>query len=276
MMAIELPVSLRPVELRDLVRLGQVHDGGYVLPQDCIDQADALLSFGLSANWEFEKAFLRATRNKEIEVHAYDHTVSAAYLRNYRLKSMARFFLTGQRKFLTAFRMAGGYAAFFDGKNAIHFIEKVSWKDGDGESSIRKIMGRLHRNKHIFLNMDIEGYEFRVTDGLLEYSDRFTGMGIEFHDLDILRRNFWELHEKILEYFVVAHIHVNNVAGLGPDGFPNILEMTYMHRRLLGSQPRASTRSYPLEGLDMPNAIDREDYTLLFADPSTGSGEGEG
>jgi len=270
-MKIVLPQSLHPVEILDLIRLGQVNDGGYVLPQVCIEQAEVLLSFGLSANWEFEKAFLKAKEGNRVDIYVYDHTVDANYLRKYRIKSLVHFFLSRQKKFWTAFKMAGGYKIFFDGRNARHYVEKVSNKDGPDESSIKTILGRIEKNKKIFLNMDIEGSEYRVMNDLINYADRFVGMGIEFHELDILRRNFWELHEIISKYFAVAHIHVNNVAGLGPDNFPNILEITYINRDLLKQEPRASSKLYPLEGLDMPNSIDREDYLLSFIDSSSGA-----
>lgn len=269
-MKIVLPQSLCPVEIADLIRLGQVGDGGYVLPRICIEQAEVLLSFGLSANWEFEKAFLKEKENNRVDIYVYDHTVDASYLRKYRIKSLVHLFLSRQKKFWAAFKMARGYETFFDSKNATHYLEKVSYKDGPDESSIKTILSRIDKNKKIFLNMDIEGSEYRVMDDLINYADRFVGMGIEFHELDILRRNFWELHEIISKYFAVAHIHVNNVAGLGPDDFPNILEITYINRNLFKQEPRASSKLYPLEELDMPNSIDREDYLLSFVDSSTG------
>jgi len=249
----------------DLIRLGQVCDGGYVLPHVCIEQADVLLSFGLSANWEFEKAFRNVKKKETADICVYDHTVDAGYLRKYRLKSLARYFLNRERKYWTAFRMASGYETFFNGRNATHYVEKVSWKDGPGESSVETIMSRIRKDKKVYLNMDIEGSEYRITGDLMKYADRFTGMAIEFHALDILRRNFWELHEAILKHFAIAHLHVNNVAGLGPDGFPNILEVTYVNLGCLMHKPQASKKSYPLAGLDMPNTMDREDYSLSFS-----------
>lgn len=263
---VRLPRALRPFDAGPLVRLGQVRDGGYVVPTACIENADFLLSFGLSANWEFEKSFrrARAESGRQLQIHAYDHTVNARRLLLYRLKSLIHLGATRDGKYWRAFRMAGGYGKFFDKERATHFEEMVSWRDGPQESSIGTIMGRIDSSRRIFLSMDIEGHEYRVARDLIRYADRFVGLGIEFHDLDILRTNFGEIHEGLSRNFAVAHLHINNVMGLGPDGFPNVLEITYIHRSLLKGDPAMSTSSYPLNGLDMANVLDRPDYQVVF------------
>ena len=112
--------------------------------------------------------------------------------------------------------------------------------------------------------MDIEGYEYRVAGDLLAFADRFAGLAIEFHDLDILRERFMAIHESLARDFAVAHLHVNNVPGLGRDGLPVILEMTYIHRSLLEAEPRPSPREYPVHGLDMANVAELPDFQLAF------------
>jgi len=263
---IVLPESLRPVECGPLVRLGADRDGGYVIPERCIEAADVLLSFGLSANWEFEKALLARKRaaGRELAIHAYDHTVSARSLLVFRLKSLIHLAMRRDAAFWRAFRRAAGYSSFFNGTIATHFEEMVSWRDGYRESSIAKILSRIGEEQKVFLSMDIEGSEYRVADDLIRASSRFVGMGVEFHDLDILRSRFFEIHSGLSKEFAVAHLHVNNVMGLGPDGFPNLLEITYIHRSLIDSCSKFSDVSLPMAGLDMANVESRPDFSISF------------
>jgi len=86
---------------------------------------------------------------------------------------------------------------------------------------------------------------------------------VEYHDLDIFSRNFEALHERLTEHYDVAHIHANNVGGLGPDGFPNILEVTYDHKSIVGDTFR-SDNDYPLPQVDKPNALDLPDFRVRF------------
>ena len=53
--------GLKPifVDDKDLIRLGSIDDGGYVVPIETIKSSTALISFGISDNWDFEKDFLR-------------------------------------------------------------------------------------------------------------------------------------------------------------------------------------------------------------------------
>lgn len=263
---VKLPEMLRPQPFGDLIRLGHARDGGYVIPRRCLLATDVLLSFGLSANWEFEKDFRRARESlgKPLLIHAYDHTINATKLGRYRLKALLHLIASRDPKHWKAWRMAGGYRRFFDGVGAVHFEEMVTWCDGPGKASVDAIMSRIDRSSGVFLSMDIEGHEYRVAGDLIRHADRFVGMAIEFHDLDILRDRFMGIHELLLGPFALAHVHVNNVLGLGREGFPNILEMTYVARRLVRHDERAAERSYPVEGLDMANVPGRPDFQIAF------------
>jgi len=262
-----LPRALQPVECGPLVRLGAERDGGYVVPAAAVAASEVLLSFGLSANWEFEKAFLAARRaqGKGLVIHAYDHTVDARSLRMYQLKSLVHFVRTGRRHFWDAARRAGGYGAFFDGRAATHFKEMVARDAGPGRASIEAIMGRIDADARAFLSMDIEGDEYRVADALPGFAPRFAGMGIEFHDLDLQWDRLLAIHASLSEHLAVAHVHINNVGGLGPGGRPNLLEISYVARALVPGALLPAQRRYPLGGLDQANAADLPDFAVEFA-----------
>jgi hypothetical protein len=265
-MRARLPEYLRPVRASALLRLGEILDGGYVVSEDAILASDFLVSFGISTNWEFEKAFRerRKQLGRTLAIHAYDHTVDAPFLRVYRFKELARYCLSLRRCHIESWKMARGFDAFFDGTQATHFKEKVWSEDGLKSVAARTIMGRVPNGRHVFIKMDIEGSEYRVVGSLAGFSEQIVGLVIEFHDLDILRSNFESLHQRLAEHYDVVHVHANNVGGLGPDDFPNILEITYEHTSLGTSSVSAGDREYPLAGIDKPNCLDRPDFTLDF------------
>jgi hypothetical protein len=61
-----------PIELDDLVRIGNDNDGGYVLSERQIEKTGTLLSFGINDDWTFEKGFLQ---KKNISIYAYDYSI---------------------------------------------------------------------------------------------------------------------------------------------------------------------------------------------------------
>jgi hypothetical protein len=260
-----IPEYLRPVRATGLMRLGDVLDGGYVLSERAVLESDCLLSMGVSANWEFEKAFLarRRAARRDLLIHAYDHSVDARHLRLYRAKQIARYCLSRDRKFLTNWKMAAGFQTFFDGKTATHFKQRVWRNDDAGSASVSTILSRIPAERQIFVKMDIEGAEYRILGDLARCADRVLGLVIEFHDLDILRPQFEALHTGLAANYDVTHVHVNNAGGLGPDGFPAILEITYERRLAAGGKPSQASR-YPLVGVDRPNCLDLPDPELQF------------
>ncbi|MDR3413278.1 MAG: hypothetical protein P4L87_20380, partial [Formivibrio sp.] len=70
---------LAPAIVDDLIRVGSVNDGGYVVPSSSVEAADFLLSFGVSDDWSFEEHFKKL--NPTVQIHAYDHTVSKCSFR---------------------------------------------------------------------------------------------------------------------------------------------------------------------------------------------------
>jgi len=48
---------LRPINWKNLIRVGKDNDGGYVIPYEIISKTDVLLSYGINKDWSFEKYF---------------------------------------------------------------------------------------------------------------------------------------------------------------------------------------------------------------------------
>ena len=70
--------DLKPifVDNKDLIRIGSIDDGGYVVPVETVKLSNSLLSLGISDNWDFEKDFLKKS---SAYVFAYDYSVNSNF-----------------------------------------------------------------------------------------------------------------------------------------------------------------------------------------------------
>jgi hypothetical protein len=262
--AVGVPIRLadfHPVACESLVRIGSSNDGGYVVPLDAVTAADALVSFGLSHDWTFERDF--KSRNPGAIIHCYDHTVSLLTAFQYSFGQLGRFFV--QRKAIAlrrAFRWID-YLLFFRAERK-HFKQRV-WRDRQFNSAtIDDVFNRLPSECQVFVKMDIEGGEYRVLDDLLSRSNNIVAMAIEFHDVDIVAQMFNSFVGKIKRDFYVVHIHANNMGGVAPFNFPIAPEITFLNKRFFKSAPGASRLTYPVPGLDRPNYPQFPDFTFEF------------
>jgi hypothetical protein len=258
------PVQLsdfRPVTCEALVRLGGTDDGGYVVPLDAVKAARALISFGLSHDWSFERDFRR--HNAEAIIHCYDHTVSLITAFQYSISQLLLFFVrSAPRSLAKAFRWID-YIVFFRA-DRIHFRQRV-WRDNQIHSAtIEDVFGRVSGNRPVFVKMDIEGGEYRVIDDLLRHSKDIVAMTVEFHDVDILPSLFNSIVEKIKRDFYIVHIHANNIGGTAPFNFPIVPEITFLNKSFFNSAPPPSRLKYPVPGLDRPNQPRLPDFTFEF------------
>ena len=253
--------DFRPVACDSLARVGGPNDGGYVVPLDAIAAADALLSFGLSHDWTFERDFRK--RNPRAVIHCYDHTVTVQSAMLYSFGQMLRFVLRWNGRYLRKSFAWMDYLVFFRGRN-VHFRQRI-WRDQSNNSAtIADAFGKLAENSQVFVKVDIEGSEYRILDDLLDHPANIVALAIEFHDVDILTQRFTSLVEKIKREFHIVHIHGNNLAGVTPSGFPMAPEITFLSKRFFDSSPQPTRLSYPVKGLDSPNYPGMPDIELSF------------
>ena len=122
------PIKLsdfRPVACDQLGRVGNRNDGGYVVPLQAVTAAGALLSFGLSHDWTFERDFKH--RNPGAIVHCYDHTVSLRTAFIYSLGQLAAFMVRVKARYLRRALTWIDYLLFFR-TDKVHFRQRV-WRD---------------------------------------------------------------------------------------------------------------------------------------------------
>jgi hypothetical protein len=253
--------DLHPVECGSLVRVGGANDGGYVVPLEAVKAAGALLSFGLSHDWTFERDFER--HNPKAAIHCYDHTVSILTAVPYSFGQLTRFIVRGKTRYLRKVIVWLDYLSFFRGKN-VHFRQRI-WRDRSaGSATIPDAFGRLSANCQVFVKMDIEGSEYRVIDDLLAHAQDIVAMTIEFHGVDIAPHLFNDTIAKIKHGFHLVHIHGNNMGGLTPFHFPKSPEITFLNKTFFRSTPALSRLQYPVTGLDRPNHPDLPEFAFEF------------
>jgi hypothetical protein len=252
---------LAPILTKDLVRIGNKSDGGYVIPMSSVQEADFLISMGVNTDWSFEEHFLAI--NPSIYIHAYDHTISEKKFKKNIKKPLFRL-LYGKssiKEVLYHFGLYRSYKNFFRDK-ATHFQERIHNRiDHPFDATLDVVMGRV-QGSSIVLKVDIEGSEYRVIDDILRYSDKVNALIIEFHHTDPFRAIFLESIAKLKKVYDIVHLHGNNYDFLASDGLPEVLEITFIKNIKDGNGEKRSI--FPVEGLDFPNNDEKDDFKFSF------------
>jgi len=225
---------------RELIRLGPVGDGGYLLPND-LEGIEACFSPGVSRVSLFEKD----CADRGMRVFLADNSVK-------RPRQEHELFLF-TRKHIGA----------VDNQD---FMTLDTW----AEQSLPGSSGDL------LLQMDIEGAEY---EALLSMSPallrRMRILVIEFHNLEKLwSESFFALasraFEKVLATHSCVHLHPNNFcatekrAGLE---IPRVLEMTFLrHDRVQNPRP-STTFPHPLDADNNPEEKPRALPSCWYAAP---------
>jgi hypothetical protein len=233
-----LPHSWKPVP-HSVVRLGSPNDGGYLVSPLAVEQADVLLSMGLSDDWAFEEQFRELN---PVPVVCLDHTVTPRFWIKRALASGLR----GVARFLA-------YRRFFRG--TVEHRRVCVGYDGAGSVSLPSLLAEMP-NDAIFLKCDIEGAEYRLLSDIAAHAHRFTGIAIELHDIDLHRDRISRFLASMPDFRVVA-LHPNNCAGTDGAGDPLVVELTLTRHDLAGPRTLAAEHG-------QPNDPERPDIELRF------------
>ena len=244
-----LPKELKFNTCADLVRVGGLNDGGYLVSKADINKTTLILGFGINTDWEFEKNFISIN---PIEVRAFDASTSFTKFFEQSLRNIYR--LKFWKAIIIPFKYLS-FKKFFSGKNK--FYKKfVGFSDGAINISLNDVLGKLD-HEDIFIKMDIEGSEYRCLQDLILNQSLISGAVIEFHEVD--------LHlDKILKFINnfslhIAHIHVNNFASITPKGIPLVIEITFSkYGKFLEQNPTLPHK------LDKVNNIECEEIQIIF------------
>lgn len=228
MKKVTLPLILKPFKCDQLVRLGKIYDGGYLVNKLDVQKSKCLLSFGIGEDYSFEQQF---TAINNCPVFAFDDS--------------------------TVVTSTPDYSTFFQNGNK-HFAEKVSLQN------VGSIFSQIP--DQTFLKCDIEGGEYVIIDYLIAYSHKFSGLVIEMHDVSKYE-NFNKLAcliGKIQQKLV--HVHINNYmyykVGDEPNQqfIPDVVELMFTSSNNISWDPNIRLPHL----FDMPNNPNDSDFSISF------------
>jgi hypothetical protein len=237
--------------IKDLIRLGNHSDGGYILSNKVIKKCDFLLSFGLGDNFRFESDLIK--KNPKCKIYVYDHTVNFFYW----IKHFFFWFWKSIR-FRKYLKFLGfiDYIFFFKILNNKHYKIKISKTTCSLSESLKT--NKINHKKTI-LKIDIDGDEYSVINEIKKYD--FLCLIIEFENVHKNMRkiiNFIKSNKNLS----IIHIHGNNFLP-APKNIPQALEITFINSNLINKKLR-NYRNYPIPNLDFPNNIMKKDINLFF------------
>jgi hypothetical protein len=186
-----------------LIRIGEIGDGGYLLPDD-LDGITTLISPGAGGNASFELA---------LELYGI-HSIIIDDSDLQKPKHMPI--------------------------NAEFINKKVSSYNSDNTVTLNSLVDLAPSNSDLVLQMDIEGHEYAALNSIDRTSlDRFRIIVVEFHyTFDWIFEHNWkwnyqELFAKLLQNHVVVHLHPNNSGGdfeFAGIKFPNLIEVSLLRK----------------------------------------------
>lgn len=185
------------------IRLGQDHDGGYILPELAL-QSNLVVSIGIGNDVSFDSEFAQ----RGAQIYQFDHTIEAPPLTHPNMHYYRKGWGAQPSEELLSFDQ---------------IVDLVDWSNP----------------QHPVLKFDVEGAEWQ---GLLamkaEHLARFEIVTAEFHNIEqIFYRPNYELllaaFSKLNLYHLPVHLHVNNYQGLTMVNgvpIPCVIELTYLRR----------------------------------------------
>jgi hypothetical protein len=212
------------------VRIGRPYDGGYVVFNHKLNDVTSTYSYGINDDVSFE---LKYTAYSNSPIYMYDHTIHG---------------------------LPDSHPQFRFKKEAGSCENIVNHVTENGDRSSRSL----------FLKMDIEGHEYKWLLSLNETQlNKFKQITIEFHKInedspDVPHLNKIACFEKLNNTHYIIHIHGNNY-GKKTNNIPHVVEITYIRKDLFENTPVFNIQPLPIDNLDYPNNIKKEDYNLNFS-----------
>ena len=120
------------------------------------------------------------------------------------------------------------------------------------------------KNFFFLVKIDIEGDEYKIIKDIKDFSNKIHILIVEFHKLDKKRKLLKESIIFLKTLFNIIHIHGNNYCSLCKDNLPEVVEFTFLNKRIYPLNKKNFQKNFPIENLDFPSYQFRKDYTLKF------------
>lgn len=254
------------LKVDDLVRVGRNYDGGYVISRFSVRDVDLLLSFGINDDWSFEKDMYRKFG---IKCAAYDFSINRFTFFHRSLQNIKFFFGDLlKRRTLSFQRFSDVFANYLLWWNFNYFFRKHQFfsigldnKTHDNFYCLRDILTK-HGCKNIFLKIDIEGYEYKVIQDIVDHSEYFKAIVMEIHEIHRRVTEFEQMLADLNEKYFIYHIHANNYGSVEKkNNYPDVVEISCIRKDLVHNPTFTSGLSHlPLNGVDFPNNSATPDF----------------
>ena len=257
---------LRPVKTYELVRLGRNMVGGYIVDLGIVEKTDNLVTLGFGPEWSFEADFLKIKNN--CNVYIYDHKLSSVPYFKDIWKYLRRFLLlrASYHTLKSRFNVWANYKSFFNQNNVQFYNEKINSPiEKKNEADIKKVLSRVKDNSKVIFKIDIQSFEYKIIDQLVECSEQINMMAIQFYWINKNEEIFIDSIKKLKSNFEIIHIHANNHHDKLKNGLPIMLEITFLNNRFI-SKTNEFVKDFPIKDLDYPSHPAREDISFAVAD----------
>jgi hypothetical protein len=224
------------------IRIGNEHDGGYVVNELITAHTKKLISIGMGNDDGFERAWFS---KYQTEIEAYDGT--------YPCQTICSLYHEHVNKKIFYVKHNVGY-----GESLIPLNTIV-----DGKPDV-------------LLKVDVEGAEYEIFDNIK--LETVTGLILEVHDLHVTEKQtkLIELIKNNFSNLMLFHIHGNSwantftlnlsrtgIRGLELKEFPYVMELCFINKQLV-HQYELETTTFPIAQLDTSNNCDVSDIDLYW------------
>ena len=220
-----------------MVRIGSDFDGGYVVPEIALKNAQALMGYGIRDDISFEEQFSDLYHK---ESYGFDCTTKRIKITNKLTHFIPE--CIGTKKFIEG--------------NDSNYLKISSFSE--------QLKNLKLEDKNLFIKMDIEGAEYETFFEILNHSNNITGIAIEFHFADTIDQfnKAIELLSSIEKNFILVHVHGVNctdktfVTNNSEGNIPRVLELSFINKSLVSSFEISSNQSHPtkMDGYCSPRA----------------------
>lgn len=252
--------NIRPLALRDEIRLGSTFDGGYLIPKRALETSENLITFGYGHDFNFEKAFLRM--HKSNCCHLYESSISLYTVFRGFFGAVWWGFLSRRSFPLYRLRVLVKYLLMriTPGLN-YHIREVRKLQESKNQISFQQILRQVSIQQKTILKVDIEGGEYELLPELFD-SD-FAAIIVEFHECSSNLEIFNAAIERSRKFFAISHIHINNFASVN-DGIPNVIEVTFVNRNLVNLEEFSDFKDTLPVPLDSPCNPAKSDFIFNY------------
>ena len=122
----------------------------------------------------------------------------------------------------------------------------------------------MQKKKIFLVKIDIEGDEYKIIKDIKDFSNKIHILIVEFHNLDKKRKLFKESIIFLKTLFNIIHIHGNNYCSLCKDNLPEVVELTFLNKKIYPLNKKNFQKNFPIKKLDFPSYQFRKDYILKF------------